>query len=124
MVFAVVMAATFFLLSPLEHRRLPWWDSAAGATGTRSTAAGVLICVAGVALVLLAKNGLDGVEGYAILGCFLAAAVAARVGAGKTGPDEVAGSSVISISSGTRWAKLLQWHTSDRSSNTRSPASA
>lgn len=84
-VFAVVMAAAFFLLSPLEHRRLPWWDSAARATGVRSTAAGVLICVAGVALVLLAKNGLDGVTGYTMLGAFLAAAVAARVSAGGAG---------------------------------------
>ena len=56
------------LLSPLEHRRLPWWDSAARATGVRSTVAGVLICVAGVALVLLAKDGLAGVDGYTLLG--------------------------------------------------------
>ena len=27
-VFAVVMAVAFRLLSPLEHRRLPWWDCA------------------------------------------------------------------------------------------------
>ena len=84
-VFTVVIAAAFFLLSPLEHRRLPWWDSAAHATGVRSTAAGVLICVAGVALVLLAKNGLDGVTGYTMLGAFLATAVAARVSAGGAG---------------------------------------
>jgi peptidoglycan/LPS O-acetylase OafA/YrhL len=84
-VFAVVIAAAFFLLSPLEHRRLPWWDSAARATGVRSIAAGVLICVAGVALVLLAKNGLDGVTGYTMLGAFLATAVAARVSAGGAG---------------------------------------
>lgn len=81
-IFAVVMAAMFFLLSPLEHRRLPWWDATVRATGTRSTAAGVLICVAGVALVMLAKNGLGGVIGYTLLGCFLGAAVAARVSAG------------------------------------------
>ncbi|WP_123027187.1 acyltransferase family protein [Mycolicibacterium stellerae] len=81
-VFAVVMAAAFFLLSPLEHRRLPWWDSAVRATGVRSTVAGVLICLAGVALVLLAKNGLDGVTGYTTLGAFLACAGAARVSAG------------------------------------------
>jgi Acyltransferase family len=84
-VFGVVMAAMFFLLSPLEHRRLPWWDSAARATGVRSTAAGVLICIAGVALVLLAKNGLSGVTGYTTLGAFLACAVAARVSAGTNG---------------------------------------
>ncbi len=70
-VFAFVMAATFFLLSPLEHRRLPWWDCEVRATGVRSTTAGVLICVAGVALVLLAKNGLAGVAGCSLLGFFL-----------------------------------------------------
>ena len=81
-VFAVVMAVAFWLLSPLEHRRLPWWDAPVRAVGARSTAAGALVCVAGVALVLLAKNGLDAVAGYMLLGCFLAAAVAARVSAG------------------------------------------
>ena len=62
-VFAVVMLAMFMLLSPLEHRRLPWWDAPVAATGTRSTAAGVLIVLAGVALVLLAKNGLGDLYG-------------------------------------------------------------
>jgi hypothetical protein len=75
------MAVAFRLLSPLEHRRLPWWDAPARATGAQSTAAGALVCVAGVALVLLAKNGLSGVEGWTALGAFLAAAVAARVSA-------------------------------------------
>ena len=81
-VFAVVMAVVFWLLSPLEHRRLPWWDAPVRAVGTRSAAAGALVCVAGVALVLLAKNGLDAVASYMLLGCFLAAAVAARVSTG------------------------------------------
>jgi surface polysaccharide O-acyltransferase-like enzyme len=82
LVFAVVMAAAFWLLSPLEHRRLPWWDAPVRATGARSTAAGALMCVAGVALVLLAKNGMGDSQGWAALGCFLAAAAAARVSAG------------------------------------------
>ncbi|MGB3483294.1 MAG: acyltransferase [Mycobacterium sp.] len=79
LVFAVVMTVLFLVLSPLEHRRLPWWDAPARATGTRSAVAGALICVAGVVLVLMAKNGLAGVTGWSTLGCFLAAAVAARV---------------------------------------------
>lgn len=79
-VFVAVMALMFLLLSPLEHRRLPWWDEPAGATGARSALAGVMICVAGVALVLLAKNGLTGLAGWSALGCFLAAAAVARVG--------------------------------------------
>ena len=81
-VFAVVMAAAFFALSPLEHRRLPWWDSAARATGVRSTVAGVFICLTGVALVLLAKDGLVGVDGYTLLAAFVVCAGAARVSAG------------------------------------------
>jgi hypothetical protein len=58
-VFAIVMAVMFWLLSPLEHRRLPWWDAPTQVTGARSVAAGALVCVAGIALVFLAKNGLD-----------------------------------------------------------------
>jgi hypothetical protein len=82
-VFAVVMFAMFMALSPLEHRRLPWWDAPASATGVRSTAAGLLIVVAGVALVLLAKNGLGDLQGVVTLGCFTAAAAAARICAGS-----------------------------------------
>lgn len=81
-VFAVVMGVTFRLLSPLEHRRLPWWDAPVGATGGRSVVAGALICAAGVALVLLAKNGLTGVAGWSSLGGFLVAAAVARLCAG------------------------------------------
>ena len=77
-VFAVVMVVMFRLLSPLEHRRLPWWDAPVGATGTRSTVAGLLIVFAGVALTLLAKHGLTGATGWALLGCIMASAVAAR----------------------------------------------
>jgi Acyltransferase family len=82
LVFAVVMAVLFWLLSPLEHRRLPWWDAHVGAVGVRSTVAGVLMCAAGVAVVLLAKNGLSGGAGWSALGCFLAASMAARLSAG------------------------------------------
>nr|WP_090342799.1 acyltransferase [Mycolicibacterium malmesburyense]CRL73396.1 Acyltransferase family protein [Mycolicibacterium malmesburyense] len=77
-VFAVVMFALFRLLSPLEHRRLPWWDVPVHATGARSAVAGVLIVLAGVALVLLAKNGLTGTLGWTMLGCFTASAASAR----------------------------------------------
>jgi hypothetical protein len=81
-VFAVVMLAIFMLLSPLEHRRLPWWDASVAATGVRSIAAGLLIVAAGVALVLLAKNGLGDLQGVLTLGCFVTAAAAARICAG------------------------------------------
>jgi surface polysaccharide O-acyltransferase-like enzyme len=82
-VFAGVMAALFRLLSPLEHRPLPVWDDPAAATGTRSAVTGVLICVAGVALVLMAKQGLAGAAGWTALGGFLAAAATARLCAGS-----------------------------------------
>jgi surface polysaccharide O-acyltransferase-like enzyme len=98
-VFAVVMAVTFRLLSPLEHRRLPWWDAPVRASGAPSTAAGVLICLAGVALLLLAKNGLTGFTGWASLGCFLASAATARVSAGW-----VTGSAVGGISRADKYA--------------------
>jgi surface polysaccharide O-acyltransferase-like enzyme len=78
-VFAVIMGVTFRLLSPLEHLRLPWWDSPVGARGARSTIAGALVCVAGVALLLLAKNGLGNAAGWTDLGGFVAAAGAARL---------------------------------------------
>jgi hypothetical protein len=83
LVFAVVMALAFRLLSPLEHRRLPWWDAPVRAAGGRSTAAGVLVCISGVALLLLAKDGLSGFAGWTGLAFFLAAVVAARVSAGS-----------------------------------------
>ncbi|SEH79357.1 Acyltransferase family protein [Mycolicibacterium rutilum] len=78
-VFAVVMFVMFRLLSPLEHRRLPWWDAPAAATGAASTAAGALVIASGVALLLLAKNGLTGSMGWAMLGCFIGALAAARI---------------------------------------------
>jgi hypothetical protein len=82
-VFAVVMTVAFRLLSPLEHRRLPWWDAPVRATGARSAPAGLLVCVAGVTLVLLAKNGLTGFAGWATMGGFLASAALARFNAGS-----------------------------------------
>lgn len=85
LVFAVVMTALFMLLSPLEHRPLPWWDAPAGATGGRSVVTGALVCVAGVALLLMAKYGLSGADGYTALGVFLVAAATARLAAGVPG---------------------------------------
>ena len=86
-VFAVVMLGAFRLLSPLEHRRLPWWDAPVRTSGNWSTAAGVSVCAAGVALVLLAKHGFCGFGGWITLGCFLAATAAARASAFVVGAD-------------------------------------
>lgn len=81
-VFAAVMAVAFRLLSPLEHRPLPWWDGRVHPTGARSLATGVLVCLAGAGLVLMAKSGLSGVAGWTALGCFLIAVLGARACAG------------------------------------------
>jgi len=89
-VFAVVMAIAFVVLSPLEHQRLPWWDRHVHATGAASTVAGALVCLAGVALLLMAKNGLSGVAGWTALGCFIALAAAARFSAIGPGRQESA----------------------------------
>ncbi|MDG4666977.1 acyltransferase family protein [Mycobacterium sp. 236(2023)] len=78
-VFAVVMFVLFRLLSPLERRPLPWWDTLVSATGARSTVTGVFVCVGGVALVAMAKFGLGHPSGWVALGVFLAAVVAARL---------------------------------------------
>jgi surface polysaccharide O-acyltransferase-like enzyme len=77
-VFTFVMAMLFKLLSPLEHRPLPWWDSSVQGTGARSTLAGALVCAGGVAVLLLAKFGLGDVSGWWAMAGFLACAVAAR----------------------------------------------
>ncbi|WP_135455219.1 acyltransferase [Mycobacterium sp. DL99] len=82
-VFAVLMAVAFRLLSPLEHRPLPWWDDQVQISGGRSVLTGVLLCVAGAALTLMAKSGLDGVLGWSALGGFIVAAVGARACAGR-----------------------------------------
>ncbi|RZT15625.1 acyltransferase-like protein [Mycobacterium sp. BK558] len=77
-VFAVVMSVFFVLLSPLEHRRLPWWDAPVRAVGARAGVTGALVCAAGVALVLTAKFGLSG-WGWVALAAFVAMLVGARV---------------------------------------------
>ncbi|MGV9798608.1 acyltransferase family protein [Mycobacterium sp. NPDC003449] len=82
-VFAVIMVAVFRLLAPLEHRRLPWWDGPVSVTGARSVMTGALICVAGAALTLMAKSGLDGIAGWSELAAFVFSALAARACAGS-----------------------------------------
>lgn len=83
-VFAVLMAVAFRLLTPLEHRPLPWWDGPVRVTGIRSVIAGALICLAGAALTLMAKNGLDGTVGWSALGGFVIVALTARLCVGGT----------------------------------------
>jgi hypothetical protein len=84
LVFAVVMTVMFLLLSPLEHNPLRWWDARVRATGRASTLAGVLVCAAGVALLLMAKNGLGTGAGWILLVLFIGALAGARLSAGRT----------------------------------------
>ncbi len=90
-VFAVVMSVFFVVLSPLEHRRLPWWDAPVPARGVSAGVTGALVCAAGVALVLTAKFGLAG-GGWVALAAFLATVIAARITASADGarPDKPA----------------------------------
>jgi hypothetical protein len=85
LVFTVVMLVLFRLLSPLERRPLPWWDTPVQAAGVPAGVAGALICMAGVVLVVLAKYGLGDAAGWSALGGFLVLAAAARVVAAATG---------------------------------------
>ncbi len=80
-VFAVVMFVLFLLLSPAEHRRLPWWDARVAAAGGRGAFVGGLVCVAGVAVLLMAKEGLGTPTGWWALAVFTGALVLARAGA-------------------------------------------
>lgn len=77
-VFTLIMSALFVALTPAEHRALPWWDDAVTATGTRATAMGVLVCTAGVSILLMAKQGLGTTAGWWALAGFLVALGAAR----------------------------------------------
>ncbi|ODR07851.1 acyltransferase [Mycolicibacillus koreensis] len=58
-VMTVLVAALFVALRPLENTPLPGWDGGAVTrTGLRSTAVGVLLCVAGAATLISVKWGL------------------------------------------------------------------
>ncbi|MEC4612668.1 acyltransferase family protein [Tsukamurella tyrosinosolvens] len=85
--FAVVMFALFVLLSPLEHRRIPWWDTRVTARGARGALAGGLVCVAGVAVLLMAKEGLGSSPGWWALVAFVGALGTARAVAGAVQAD-------------------------------------
>lgn len=75
---ALVVAALFVALRPLENNPLPGWDGAVHADGGRGIGAGVLLCVAGAATLAAVKWGLkdDGIYCVAIM---LAALIGARL---------------------------------------------
>ena len=79
---AVLVAALFVALRPLENNPLPGWDGPIAASGTRSVAGGILLCVAGLATLASVKWGLkdDGLYCTAVM---LVALVSARIMCGN-----------------------------------------
>ncbi|BDH57749.1 acyltransferase [Tsukamurella sp. PLM1] len=82
--FAVVMFALFVVLSPLEHRRIPWWDAPVAASGAAGALVGALVCVAGLAVLLMAKEGLGSSAGRQAMVVFVGALAGARACAART----------------------------------------
>ncbi len=78
LVLAVVMAL-FLVLRPLENAPLRGWDGAAPLVpGARSVAVGVLLCLAGAAILAAVKWGLKD-DGIACVAVMLVALVSARL---------------------------------------------
>lgn len=74
-----VMAVLFVALRPLENNPLPGWDHAPAITSRwRGAAVGVLLCVAGAALLASVKWGLKD-QGLTCVAVVLSALVAARM---------------------------------------------
>jgi hypothetical protein len=79
---AVLVTTAFVALRPLENNPLPLWDGGyVAATGARSAAVGVLLCVAGAATLASVGWGLKG-PGLYCVAVMLAALVGARLLAG------------------------------------------
>lgn len=75
-IMAVLVAAVFVALRPLENDPLPHWDGGT-VTATRSTAVGSLLCVAGAATLASVGWGLKG-PGVLCVAVLISALVAAR----------------------------------------------
>ena len=81
-VMAVLVTTAFVALRPLENNPLPLWDGGyVAATGPRSAAVGVLLCVAGTATLASVDWGLKG-PGLYCVAVMLAALIGARFLAG------------------------------------------
>jgi hypothetical protein len=81
-VMAALVTTAFVALRPLENNPLPLWDGGSvAATGPRSAAVGVLLCVAGAATLASVGWGLKG-PGLYCVAVMLAALIGARFLAG------------------------------------------
>ena len=66
-IMAILVAAVFVVLRPLENNPLPLWDGGyVAATGSRSAAVGALLCVAGAATLASVGWGLKGPGLYCV----------------------------------------------------------
>jgi hypothetical protein len=82
-----VVTVLFVVLRPLENNPLPGWDGVPAITSAwRGTGVGVLLCVAGAAILAAVKWGLKD-EGLACVAVMLAALLAARLLAGARPPQ-------------------------------------
>lgn len=80
----LAMSAAFLALRPLENNPLPGWDGAAALTpGARSATVGVLLCVAGAALLVSVKWGLKD-QGLYCVAVMMVSLIGARILAGAT----------------------------------------
>ena len=78
-IMAILVAAVFVVLRPLENNPLPLWDGGyVATTGSRSAAVGALLCVAGAATLASVGWGLEGPGLYCVT-LMLAALVGARL---------------------------------------------
>jgi hypothetical protein len=78
LIMVTVVVVLFVALRPLENNPLSGWDGAPAITSVvRGAAAGVLLCVAGVATLAAVKWGLKG-DGLVCVAVMVAALVAAR----------------------------------------------
>lgn len=73
-----IMAVLFVVLRPLENNPLPGWDGAPAVTSVwRGTAVGVLLCVAGAAILASVKWGLKD-DGLVCVAVMISALLSAR----------------------------------------------
>jgi Acyltransferase family len=78
-VITILVAAVFVALRPLENDPMPLWDGGfVAATGPRSAAVGVLLCVTGAATLASVGWGLEGLGLYCVA-AMLATLTAARL---------------------------------------------
>ncbi|MCV6976436.1 acyltransferase family protein [Mycobacterium bourgelatii] len=77
-IMVAIMAVLFAVLRPLENNPLPGWDGAPAVTSVwRGAAVGLLLCVAGAAILASVKWGLKD-DGLVCVAVMLAALVSAR----------------------------------------------